>query len=43
MLDALKAGERNKLVQLCVEHIWPALQAYKRAHGGWPTDLEGAA
>jgi len=43
MLDALKAGERNKLVQLCVDHIWPALQAYKRAHGGWPTDLEGAA
>jgi DNA-binding GntR family transcriptional regulator len=43
MLDALKAGERNKLVQLCVEHIWPALQAYKRAHGGWPTDLESAA
>ena len=33
MLDALKVGERNKLVQLCVEHIWPALQAYKRAHG----------
>lgn len=43
MLDALRASERNKLVQLCVEHIWPALQAYKRAHGGWPTDLEGAA
>lgn len=43
MLDALKAGERNKLEQLCVDHIWPALQAYKRAHGGWPADLEGAA
>ncbi len=43
MLDALKVGERNRLVQLCVEHIWPALQAYKRAHGGWPTELEGAA
>ena len=26
MLDALKAGERNKLVQLCVEHIWPAFR-----------------
>ena len=43
MIDAIKAGERNKLVQLCVNHIWPALQAYKRAHGGWPADLEGAA
>ena len=35
MLDALRIGERSKLVQLCVDHIWPALQAYKRAHGGW--------
>ncbi len=35
MLDALKAGDRQKLVRLCVEHIWPALEAYKAAHGGW--------
>lgn len=35
MLDALKAGDRNRLVALCVEHIWPALEAYKASHGGW--------
>ena len=38
MLDALKRGDRDTLVRLCVEHIWPALEAYKRAHGGWPVD-----
>ncbi len=35
MLDALRAGDRERLVHLVVEHIWPALEAYKRAHGGW--------
>ncbi len=34
-LDALKEGDRQRLVRLCIDHIWPALEAYKSAHGGW--------
>ncbi len=40
MLDALIAGDREQLIQLCVDHIWPALEAYKSAHGGWRTSDE---
>ncbi len=40
MLEALKAGNRTELVRLCVDHIWPALEAYKTAHGGWQTSGE---
>jgi DNA-binding GntR family transcriptional regulator len=42
MLEALKRGDRESLVRLCVEHIWPALEAYKRAHGGWPMEPPAA-
>ena len=35
MLVALRTGNRRELMRLCVDHIWPALEAYKRAHGGW--------
>ncbi|MEO1190918.1 MAG: GntR family transcriptional regulator [Pseudomonadota bacterium] len=41
MLDALRAGDRTKLIALCAEHIWPALEAYKVAHGGWQYSQEG--
>lgn len=35
MIQALRQGDRAALVRLTVEHIYPALEAYKRAHGGW--------
>ena len=35
ILDALARGDREALVREVVAHIWPALDAYKRAHGGW--------
>lgn len=35
MIDALQEGDRPKLVRLCIEHMYPALDAYKIAHGGW--------
>ena len=35
MIDHLRKGNREAFVRLCVEHIWPSLEAYKRAHGGW--------
>ena len=42
MLDALRAGNRERLVRLVVDHIWPALEAYKRAHGGWSMAAPGS-
>lgn len=38
MIDALADGDRVRLVGHVVDHIWPALDAYKRAHGGWTAD-----
>lgn len=35
MVEALRVGDRALLVQLCVDHMRPALEAYKAAHGGW--------
>lgn len=35
MIDLLGTSDRETFVKLCVDHIWPALNAYKRAHGGW--------
>ena len=35
ILDALRTGNRRELIRLCVDHSWPALDAYKRLHGGW--------
>lgn len=35
IIEALRAGDRERLITLCVEHMIPALNAYKAAHGGW--------
>lgn len=35
ILEALAAGNRHELIRLCVDHSWPALDAYKRLHGLW--------
>lgn len=35
MIEALRAGDRERLQELCVQHMMPALNAYKAAHGGW--------
>lgn len=43
MLEALRLGQRERLVKLVVDHIWPALEAYKRAHGGWSMQAEEGA
>ena len=41
MIDAIKEGNREELVKQCVDHIYPALEAYKRAHGGWDIGATG--
>lgn len=41
MIDAIKDGNREDLVRRCVDHIFPALEAYKRAHGGWDVGASG--
>jgi DNA-binding GntR family transcriptional regulator len=35
MIDMLERGDRAAFEKLSVDHIWPALDAYKRAHGSW--------
>ena len=35
IVAALLRRDREALVREVVDHIWPALIAYKRAHGGW--------
>ena len=35
IIDAMARGDRPLLVRLCIEHMLPALEAYKAAHGGW--------
>lgn len=43
MIEMLKAGDRDGFIKLSIDHMQPALEAYKRAHGGWangPVDLE---
>lgn len=42
MIQALRDGDREALVRLTVNHIYPALEAYKRAHGGWMLDEPAA-
>lgn len=37
IIDALKRNDREAFVKECVDHIYPSLEAYKRAHGGWQT------
>lgn len=35
MIEAMKTGDRETFETLCVEHMQPALMAFKAAHGGW--------
>jgi DNA-binding GntR family transcriptional regulator len=35
MIDLLRDGDRDGFLKLSIEHMQPALEAYKRAHGGW--------
>jgi DNA-binding GntR family transcriptional regulator len=35
MIEMIASGDREGLVRLSVDHIWPALNAYKRSHGSW--------
>lgn len=37
MIDMLRTGDREGFISLSVDHMQPALEAYKRAHGGWNT------
>jgi DNA-binding GntR family transcriptional regulator len=43
ILLALRKSDRDVLVREVVEHIWPSLHAYKRAHGGWEARAAAAA
>lgn len=35
MLSALRDGDRETLVRMCVDHMQPALEAFRKVHGGW--------
>ena len=35
IIAALRGHDRECLVREVTDHIWPALEEYKRAHGGW--------
>jgi DNA-binding GntR family transcriptional regulator len=35
MIEAMRIGDRVRFEALCVEHMQPALAAFKAAHGGW--------
>lgn len=35
MIEMLRAGDREGLIRLSTDHMQPALEAYKRTHGGW--------
>ncbi|WP_284945551.1 GntR family transcriptional regulator [Acidisoma cladoniae] len=35
IINAMEAGDRVGFETLCVQHMQPALQAFKAAHGGW--------
>jgi DNA-binding GntR family transcriptional regulator len=35
MIEAMRIGDRARFEALCVEHMQPALAAFKAAHGGW--------
>lgn len=36
IIAAMRTGNRDEFVRLCVAHMLPALTAFKNAHGGWP-------
>jgi len=35
IIDAMSSGDRETFEVLCVDHMLPALAAFKAAHGGW--------
>jgi DNA-binding GntR family transcriptional regulator len=35
MIEAMRQGDRPRFEALCLEHMQPALAAFKAAHGGW--------
>jgi len=35
MIDLLRAGDKDGLLALSIQHMQPSLEAYKRSHGGW--------
>lgn len=35
MIQALREGDRETLVRMCVDHMRPALEAFRKVHGGW--------
>lgn len=35
IIEAMRMGDRKLFEDLCVEHMRPALAAFKAAHGGW--------
>lgn len=35
MIEMLRSGDRDGFIKLSTDHMQPALEAYKRAHGGW--------
>ena len=43
IIEAMAGGDRATLVRLCVDHMLPALEAYKAVHGGWssPATMRG--
>lgn len=43
IIEALRNGDQEQLVKLVDAHIWPALELYKRAHGGWQESRRTAA
>lgn len=42
MIAMLETGDREGFIQLNVDHIWPALEAYKRSHGRWDVPYNDA-
>ena len=41
MIAEMADGSREGLLRLVDAHIWPALELYKRAHGGWHGPADG--
>lgn len=35
IIEAMTSGDRDAFETLCVDHMLPALMAFKAAHGGW--------
>ena len=42
MIAEMACGSRDDLLRLVDAHIWPALELYRRAHGGWQAPAVGA-